>query len=389
MDFHLVNIKNSKTMSEKKMIYCKNCLNVSTRPRISFDNRGWCNACQWMEEKKQLDWAPRQIELAKLIEKHKGKADFDCIVTVSGGKDGSYVAHTLKTRYGLKPLCLTIRPPLSLEIGEQNLNSFINSGFEHIHLSVNQHSMQIIDKIGFLDFGQGYYGWNTSIHTAVLRIAKKFGINLVFYSEDGEIEYGGGTSRKNIATYGIDYMLSAYMSSQYDFIIQKSELSKNELYWFEFDEDLHKSMGQLEVTHFSYYEPWDPYRNYLVAKEYCGLKEKEQAVDGTFTNFSQNDQELASLHYYLMYLKFGFGRATQDAGIEIRRGAMTRDQAINLVNLYDNVPPVNGYEKYCDYYKISMDQFLETLDHFANKEIFEKIKGYWTPKFIVGQDFEI
>ena len=42
-------------------------------------------------------------------------------------------------------------------------------------------------------------------------------------------------------------------------------------------------------------------------------------------------------HYYLMYIKFGFGRATQDAGIEIRRGAMTRDQAINLVKLYDGV----------------------------------------------------
>ena len=40
-----------------------------------------------------------------------------------------------------------------------------------------------------------------------------------------------------------------------------------------------------------------------------------------------------------MYLKFGFGRATQDAGIEIRRGAMDRDQAKNLVNLYDNSYP--------------------------------------------------
>ena len=41
------------------------------------------------------------------------------------------------------------------------------------------------------------------------------------------------------------------------------------------------------------------------------------------------------LHYYLMYLKFGFGRSTQDANIEIRRGAMSREQAINLVNLFD------------------------------------------------------
>ena len=47
---------------------------------------------------------------------------------------------------------------------------------------------------------------------------------------------------------------------------------------------------------------------------------------GTFTNFAQTDQALYDLRTYLMYLKFGFGRATQDVGIEIRRGAMTRDQ---------------------------------------------------------------
>ena len=76
----------------------------------------------------------------------------------------------------------------------------------------------------------------------------------------------------------------------------------------------------------------------------------------TFTNFAQNDQAL--LHYmYLMYLKFGFGRATQDAGIEIRRGAMDRDQAINLVKLYDNNYPENFVDLYLDYYQISLEEF--------------------------------
>ena len=163
----------------KDIFWCTHCLMPSTRPRITFDERGWCNACQWMEEKKVLNWKPRQLELDNLINKHKGKGDFDCIVAVSGGKDGSYVAHNLKTKYGLNPLCLTVRPPLSLDLGDQNLNSFVESGFQHLHISVNQKSMQILDKIGFLEFGQGYYGWLISIHTAVLRMAKKFDINLV------------------------------------------------------------------------------------------------------------------------------------------------------------------------------------------------------------------
>jgi hypothetical protein len=37
-------------MSGKKITWCKNCLNMSTRPRITFDERGWCNACQWMHK---------------------------------------------------------------------------------------------------------------------------------------------------------------------------------------------------------------------------------------------------------------------------------------------------------------------------------------------------
>ena len=38
----------------KIMFWCKNCLNTSTRPRITFDKNGICNACQWAIEKKKL-----------------------------------------------------------------------------------------------------------------------------------------------------------------------------------------------------------------------------------------------------------------------------------------------------------------------------------------------
>ena len=77
-------------------------------------------------------------------------------------------------------------------------------------------------------------------------------------------------------------------------------------------------------------------------------------------------------HYntYLMYLKFGFGRATQDAGIEIRRGAMTRDQGKNLVNLYDNHYPEEFIDQYLEYFEMNMNEFNKVLDKWANKKIF-------------------
>ncbi|NBV75657.1 MAG: N-acetyl sugar amidotransferase, partial [Methylococcaceae bacterium] len=292
-------MKNRKL--DNDIFWCTHCLNMSTRPRISFNEEGRCNACQWMTEKRSLDWSEREARLRSLIQNNKSNSPFDVLVPVSGGKDGSYVAHTLKNRYGLRPLCVTVRPPLSLEIGDANLKAFINSGFDHIHVSPDIQAMRRLDKIGFLQYGQGYYGWLIAIHTAVLRVAINFDVPLVFYAEDGEIEYGGGTEKKNEGVYGIDYMKKAYLNSTYDHVISSSKLSENELYWFKFPEELH-SRKNVNVTHFSYYENWDPYRNYLVAREFCGLAEKQEASVGTFTNFAQNDQALASLHYYLMYL---------------------------------------------------------------------------------------
>ena len=61
--------------------------------------------------------------------------------------------------------------------------------------------------------------------------------------------------------------------------------------------------------------------------------------------------KLYMYYTYMMYLKFGFGRATQDAGIEIRRGAMTRSQGLNLVKMYDNYYPKQFINLYLDYYK--------------------------------------
>ena len=83
-------------MCKKEIFWCKSCLNMSTRPRIVFDDRGYCNACQWLEEKKIMDWSPREEELVNLLDKYRStNGNFDCVVPVSGGKDGSYVCSGL------------------------------------------------------------------------------------------------------------------------------------------------------------------------------------------------------------------------------------------------------------------------------------------------------
>ena len=316
---------------------------MSTRPRISFDDRGWCNACQWMEEKKVLHWSSRQKELEKLLNKYRSNGGFDCIVPVSGGKGGSYVAYTLKHKYGMNPLTVTVRPALTLSIGDRNLLNFIQSGYNHIHITADPKVLDRLNKYGFIEKGFPYYGWLIAMMTAIINTTASLKIPLLYYGEDGEVEYGGFTESKNKALYDINYTKRVYLEGGhvkvFEKIKQDGDISDADLLFFKFPSDQEILDGDLSFANWSYFEPWYSYRNYIVAKDHYGLAEKEEGNLDTFTNFSQNDQALYVLHAYLMYLKFGFGRATQDAGIEIRRGSMTRDQALNLVRMYDNAYP--------------------------------------------------
>jgi len=374
-------------MVEKKndgIFWCKNCLNASTRPRITFDQRGWCNACQWMEEKYTLDWSLREKELIDILEKLRSKnGEHDCVVPVSGGKDGSYVAYNLKHKYGMNPLCVTIRPPLELEIGNKNLTNFQNSGYAHIHITPPYEAMRELNKTGFIEMGFPYYGWLAAILTALVRISLQMNIKMIFYGESGEVEYGGSSELKNVATYDIEYMQRIYLSGGHEKVLRKSGLSESDLYFFKFPNEKEVKNSNLGFAHWSYFENWNSYRNYLVAKEFCGLEENKHTNSGTFTNFAQNDQALYALHAHMMYLKFGFGRATQDAGIEIRRGSMDRDQAINLVNLYDKIFPMEFLELYCEYYQMSEKEFFDVLDSWVNKTLFKKDGKFWQPRFTI------
>ena len=342
---------------------------MSTRPRISFDSRGWCNACQWAEAKKVIDWSVRQEELRTLLDKHRRRdGQCDVLVPVSGGKDGSYVAYNLKHKYGMNPLAVTINPALPLPLGEENLQAFIRSGYNHIAVSPDCEAMRVLNKTGFIEMGFPYYGWLTSILATVLQVAVKFGLHLVFYGEDGEVEYGGTTATHKNPIFSMDYMRKIYLEGGYEQTMRNSGLSDKQLSFFRFPDESGEIKSTIDITHWSYFESWDPYRNYLVAKEHCGLSEAESSNAGTFTNFSQNDQMLYSLHTYMMYLKFGFGRA---------------NQAVNLVRLYDGQFPEQFIPNYLEHFRMTKVEFDAVIDRWANKALFEKREGLWKPLFTV------
>ena len=62
-----------KDFMKQNIFWCKKCLATSTRPRVTFDERGLCNACVWVKEKSKIDWTKREIELKRLLDRFRGK----------------------------------------------------------------------------------------------------------------------------------------------------------------------------------------------------------------------------------------------------------------------------------------------------------------------------
>ena len=100
-------------------------------------------------------------------------------------------------------------------------------------------------------------------------------------------------------------------------------------------------------------------------------------MEGTYSKYAQLDDATDSLLYYLMYIKYGIGRATSDAAHEVRDGHITREEAVLLVKKFDGEFPEKSIKTFLEYIDLSMDEFVEVVDRFRQDHIWEKKKKEW------------
>ena len=104
---------------------------------------------------------------------------------------------------------------------EKNLENFIKSGYDHITINPDYELMRLLNKYGFEYAGFPYFGWLVAIQTAVVKTALDLNINLVFYGEDGELEYGGQSRTMTNHIFKVDYQKEIYTENHYERILKK------------------------------------------------------------------------------------------------------------------------------------------------------------------------
>ncbi len=367
--------------------YCKKCVTSNQRPRIEWDAEGVCNACRYAEKKYNvINWREREEQLVKLLDRHRGKhGNYDCVVACSGGKDASLVAHQLKHKYRMNPLTVTWAPHLYTPIGWENLQAFIHAGFDNVLGHPNGRVHRKLTRLAFEHLGDPFQPFIFGQFSFPFRAAVNYKIPLVFYGENGEIEYGGSTKNEDKPGQPIEDFDRYYFSQFPVEEFKKHNVSESDLWAYKMptQQEL-KSVGA-EMHWFGYYHKWVPQENYYYASEHVGFKANPDGrSEGTYSKYSSLDDRIDGFHFYLSYIKFGLGRATRDAGQEIRSGHITREEGVALVRKYDGEFPAKWFKDFLEYTELSESRFWEIIDGFRAEHLWEKHNGEWRLKHVVS-----
>ena len=368
--------------------FCKKCTISNQRPRITFNEEGVCSACDFAEyKKKQIDWKAREAELVALCDKHrKGNGEYDVIVPCSGGKDGSFVAHQLKYKYGMNPLTVTWAPLKASEIGRKNLDAFIASGFNHVLGTPNPQVTKKLTHLSFKHLGDPFQPFIYGQTNFPLHIAIKYTVQLIMYGENGEVEYGGDMKNAFHPTRDIQDHDTHYFSGRPPEFWAEHGVSLADLYPFMPPKYAEIEKNKTEIHFFGYYKFWDPQENYYYCHEHTGFTANTERSEGTYSKYSSLDDEIDGFHYYLSYIKFGIGRATSDAAHEIRDGKITREEGVALVKRYDHEQPRKYYKQFLDFCSITEEEINEVIDSWRSDHLWYKENNIWKLRHTVWHE---
>ena len=355
------------------MKFCKVCLYPDTKPGLEFDNEGMCSACKNNELKSTVDWASRKSQLLEIIEKYKSKTGsrYDCIIPVSGGKDSTYQAYMMKEEFGLHPLLVNFLPRDLVPLGRKNIENLKNLGFDYIEFTANPTVYRKLAKIGLTELGDVTWPEHHGLFTVPAQIAVAYKIPLIVWGENPQFEYGGpglgfSLDRQWLIEHGGYFLDKMPIEEVTKFGIDSKDLKP---YLYPSDEQINQ-VGVKGIFLGSYIE-WDIFKQLELVKS-LGFSVSDKPKEGTYQNWENLDEKYTGMHDYFKWIKYGFGRATDHACIDIWYGRITREEGKKLVRKHEGKIPTWYFDEFLEDFELTRTQFYEIVDKFANHDLFKK-----------------
>ena len=357
--------------------YCVRCVMPGTKPDLQIDEEGVCSACRAYENRQTVDWTARRQALEEVLARYRtGANNWDCIVPVSGGKDSTYQVVRM-LQLGLNPLCVTSTTCDLSDIGRRNIENIKHLGVDYFEFSPDPVIRAQLNRIGLTEVGDISWPEHVGIFTIPVRAAVQFNIPLIVWGENSQNEYGGPAAAQESSVLTRRWLeeFGGLLGLRVSDLTDAYGVPGHKLlpYQYPSDEDLHR-VGVTGLF-LGYYLPWDGLSNALISVA-NGFTTLPTAAEGSMVTYENLDNYQTGIHDYFKFLKFGFGRATDIACLHLRRGRISREDALAIVRQRDGQFPW-GYlgkplEKILEPLDMSVEEFVKVCDSYTNKAIFAK-----------------
>ena len=348
---------------------CTRCVMADTRPGLTLNEDGVCQACVRHEKRKDVDWAQRKAELVDLCEAHRGGGrGYDCIIPVSGGKDSTYQVKVIKEDMGMNPLLVNVSNFSWTDAGRKNYENMLTQfDCECVSLDLSPTTAKKMFRYSFENFGSPTWYWDRAVYTYPLWVAKQFSIPLVFYGENVSYEYGGPEAEETASAL---HQLNNSVADGYDgLLLDEAEVPDERRFFMN-----PPVLFGLTPVYLSYYVPWSGSHNRAVAEAYGfkGLPEWEER-EGFIEQYDQIDAVGYLVHSWMKYPKYGHARATDVASYWIRDGIVSRERGMELVEKHDRLLDQSVRQDFCNFCGYSDEEFWQiVLKHKADYVKLEK-----------------
>lgn len=356
--------------------YCTRCVMPETKPDILFDEAGVCSACRHFTLRDDVDWDARRAELVELLDRYRSKdgSNYDCVIPVSGGKDSTYQVIRM-LELGMKPLCVTATTDKLSDIGRRNIENLKGLGVDYIEISTNPVVRRRINKVALTQVGDISWPEHVAIFTIPVRIAVQMRIPLLVWGENSQNEYGGpaAAAEGNTLTRRWLEEFGGLLGLRVSDLIGQSGIVAQDLVQFTYPSDDQLSDAGVTGLFLGHYLPWDGWGNAILSQAH-GFESWPSFVEGSLANYENLDNVHTGIHDYFKFLKFGFGRATDLACMHVRRGRLSRQDAVSVVQMHDGKFPWTylgvPLEEVLSDIDMTLDDFVAVCDRFTNKRLF-------------------
>lgn len=373
------------------MRWCSRCVLPDTRPNLELDAEGVCSACRTHGTRAAVDWTARASEWGEVVAWAKGRgARWDCIIPVSGGKDSTWQTVTC-LEHGLRPLCVTWRPPARTAIGERNLRNLIALGVDHIDFSVNPSVEAAFARAAFVERGDPAIPMHMALFGIPLTLAVSLRVPLIVWGENSAAEYGtvGGAGLGRSLDAAWLRRFGVMGGTRWSDWAGRGGLTAGDLSAYRVPDDVELHEAGCRAVFLGHFFAWDPEEALAVATAHGFLPDADGPRTGAYA-YADIDDGMISVHHWLKWHKFGFTRTFDNLSLEIRNGRLTREEAIAAIRARGDETPHDDIRAFCAFTGMGADEVERVADSFRDPAVWTLRPGggSWVIEDFIVPDWE-